>query len=240
MKKKKTKSSIVEDGIIRDIDRGVYQEGALIPTEKELAKKYNVSPGTARKAALSLAQQGLLHRIPGKGTIVNFDNYNRIKYYRFVESIGAEFFSFNLSVLDIDIIPADKELSACLKLRAGSKIIKLERMGKISEDFLIHTISFLPKRFYRGLESYPRDQFIKNALWKIQEAHYKIKIKEKQEFLSIVSADAHISQLLEVAEQTPVLRIEMILVSQEDKVVEYRISHCNIGRYKFVTLQSTI
>jgi GntR family transcriptional regulator len=237
-KKKKTLFSVVENKITRDIENGVYQEGALIPTEQELAAKYNVSPGTARKAALNLARQGILYRVPGKGTMVNFKNYNRIKYFRFVEDIGTETFSFNLSILNIDVISADRKLSACLNLRQGSKIIRLERMGKISDQFLIHTISYLPKRYYKGLESYPKDQFIKNTLWKLQETHYKLKLKQKKEYLSIVQSDAEISRLLEIPESKSILRIEMILISHDDKPIEYRLSHCNIGNNKFVTIQS--
>ncbi len=238
MAKKKPLFSVVEKKITKDIENGIYQEGSLIPTEKELAAKYNVSQGTARKAALNLARQGILHRVPGKGTMVNFKNYNRIKYFRFVEEIGAETFSFNLSILNIDVISADRTLSAYLTLRRGSKIIRLERMGQISDRSLIHTISFLPKRYYKGLETYPKDQFIKNTLWKLQETHYRLRLKEKQEYLSIVQSDAKLSRLLEIPESTPVLRIEMILISNDDKPIEYRLSHCNIENYKFVTIQS--
>lgn len=240
MNKKKTLFSIVENKIKNEIEKGVYRAGDLIPTEHELAKKFKVSQGTARKAALNLAQQGILHRVPGKGTMVTFKNYDRILYFRFVEAIGKETFSFNLSILNIDIVSADKELSNHLKLRKGSKIIRLERMGKLTEGLLIHTMSFLPKRYFPGLESYPKDQFIKNTLWKLQESHYKIKINQKQEYLSIVLSNQHISQLLEVPEQTPILCIEMVLISQAEKVIEYRISYCNIGKNKFVTVQNTV
>lgn len=170
--------------------------------------------------------------------MVNFKNYNRIKYFRFVEEIGAETFSFNLSILNLDVISADRTLSTYLNLRRGSKIIRLERMGQISDQSLIHTISFLPKRYYKGLETYPKDLFIKNTLWKLQETHYRLKLKQKQEYLSIVQSDAEISRLLEIPESTPILRIEMIMISHDDNPIEYRLSHCNIGNNKFVTIQS--
>lgn len=42
-----------------------------IPQEEKLAKIFNVSRGTVRRAILDLVNQGVLYRIPGKGTFVN-------------------------------------------------------------------------------------------------------------------------------------------------------------------------
>lgn len=42
-----------------------------LPSEEILAKNFNVSRGTVRRAISDLVNQGLLYRIPGKGTFVN-------------------------------------------------------------------------------------------------------------------------------------------------------------------------
>ena len=68
---------------LRDLLMSRIQEGDLkvnqkIPSERELSENYNVSRTSIRKALLSLAQEGVLIRIPGKGTFVSshFDANN--------------------------------------------------------------------------------------------------------------------------------------------------------------------
>mgnify|MGYP000116422167 CR=1 FL=1 len=43
----------------------------MLPPEEEIAKKFKVSRGTVRRAILDLVNQGILYRIPGKGTFIN-------------------------------------------------------------------------------------------------------------------------------------------------------------------------
>ncbi|AYF27533.1 GntR family transcriptional regulator [Micromonospora tulbaghiae] len=60
--------------ILRDIrtqiDRGLLKPGDKIPTTKELADKYDTSPGTARKAVEILLEAGILEGRQGLGVFV--------------------------------------------------------------------------------------------------------------------------------------------------------------------------
>jgi GntR family transcriptional regulator of arabinose operon len=53
------------------IQNGAYQPGQQIPPEMELARTLGVSRGTLRQALQVLVDEGLLERIPGKGTFLN-------------------------------------------------------------------------------------------------------------------------------------------------------------------------
>jgi DNA-binding LacI/PurR family transcriptional regulator len=54
-----------------EIRNGAYQPGQQIPPEMELAKTMGVSRGTLRQAMQVLVEEGLLERIPGKGTFLS-------------------------------------------------------------------------------------------------------------------------------------------------------------------------
>lgn len=57
--------------ILRDaITDGALDQGAPLPTERELAERYNISRITVRKALNSLQREGLLTRRRGAGTFV--------------------------------------------------------------------------------------------------------------------------------------------------------------------------
>ena len=70
MSKEKFRYSMIYDDIKKDILEDVYAVGSLLPTEQVLSEKYDVNRSTLRKAMQMLADEGLIEKCPGKGTVV--------------------------------------------------------------------------------------------------------------------------------------------------------------------------
>jgi len=232
----------VQERLREEIASGKLKEGDLIPSEQQLARTYGVSQGTARKAVLDLTQQGIFYRKQGKGTFVVFDKANRGRYrnFRFVDGLNSELVNVNLGFVKIEVIPAKGEVAQHLHLRSGARVIRLDRMGKIADEFLVYTISYLPKHLYQGLEKYTAEDFLKNTLWKLQEIYFGIRVEKREEFISAVAADTEMARLLEVERGSPLLRLEVKLTSFSGDVVEYRVSHCQLGHLRFYINQPGI
>jgi DNA-binding LacI/PurR family transcriptional regulator len=60
----------IADIIRKDIERGVIQPGAKLPTETDMASHWNVSRMTAHRAMRSLQDEGLVERHPRIGSVV--------------------------------------------------------------------------------------------------------------------------------------------------------------------------
>ncbi|MBO0996032.1 GntR family transcriptional regulator [Bacillus sp. SD088] len=60
----------IYDELCKKIINKQYQEGDRVPSEKELAELYEVSRITSKKALELLANDGLIVRLPGKGSFV--------------------------------------------------------------------------------------------------------------------------------------------------------------------------
>lgn len=60
----------IENDILDKISTCFYKKNDMIPTELELARNYNVSRVTVRRATDNLVAKGLLYRTPGVGTFV--------------------------------------------------------------------------------------------------------------------------------------------------------------------------
>ena len=62
--------SQIKELIMRSITSGEFKAGSRIASEVELAQKYGVSRITTKQALLELMQEGIVYRVPGKGTFV--------------------------------------------------------------------------------------------------------------------------------------------------------------------------
>ena len=70
MSKEKFRYSMIYDDIKEGIQSGAYPVGSLLPTEQTLASQYDVNRSTLRKAMQMLADEGLIEKCAGKGTVV--------------------------------------------------------------------------------------------------------------------------------------------------------------------------
>ena len=61
----------IYDDLLSDIKSGAYDDGARMPSEKELAEQYGVSRITSKKALEMLAERQYVFRQPGRGTFVS-------------------------------------------------------------------------------------------------------------------------------------------------------------------------
>ncbi len=225
----------VQDRLRKDIASGRFKDGGTIPSEPELAREYGVSQGTVRKAILDMTQQGIFYRKQGKGTFLDIGKASRSKSqnFRFIEAPDSELIKVKMTFLKSWIIPAEGEVANYLKLKKPARVICLERMGKMTDQFLIYTISYLPQTLYKGIEKYTAEDFIKNTLWKMQQIYFGIRIEKREEFISAVAADDTMARILRVKPGSPILRIETKLTSFKGDIVEYRVSHCQAGHLKF-------
>jgi len=62
--------SQIRDYILANIQQSHWQANDQLPTEQELASKFNVSRFTVKKAMAELVKEGLIYRIQGKGSFI--------------------------------------------------------------------------------------------------------------------------------------------------------------------------
>lgn len=77
---------LIENYIIKNIENGNFKIGDQIPTEKNLAEKFNVSRMTVNKALSSLANKRIINRISGKGSFVS-----KVRFDKQIKSIPQSF-----------------------------------------------------------------------------------------------------------------------------------------------------
>src|SRR5690606_24196668 len=115
--------------ILQGLDRGEWKPGESIPSELELAARFQVSQGTVRKAIDELAAENLLIRRQGKGTFVATHNEAKVRFrfLRLTPDDGKPAASGS-QILDCRRVKAPADISPLLELRSGESVVNLRRL----------------------------------------------------------------------------------------------------------------
>ena len=72
------------DALRSDIRDQRWAEQEALPTDGELGERFGVSRQTVRRAYLELVNEGLVYRVPGRGTFIT---PSHLRYHRAFETI---------------------------------------------------------------------------------------------------------------------------------------------------------
>jgi GntR family transcriptional regulator len=182
----------IKDFLIRSLEEGEWGPGDAIPSEGELAARFNVSQGTVRKAIDEMAAENLLVRRQGKGTFVATHDDPR-SFYRFLRLVpddGAATHAVSDPFSCETFVEAVPEVSAALGLAVGAKVIctssvLLRFNGKpvvFDQIYLLANCS----RPDPGAPERGRDR----SLYSLFENDYGVRMINAEEHLRAVAADA--------------------------------------------------
>jgi GntR family transcriptional regulator len=137
--------------IIKEISNGKYPAGALLPSENQLAERYNVSRPTIRAAFARLLERGYVIRQRGVGTYIADRPSIANPLYQFLdiqERISARGFSPGFKQLKTEIIKADDRLSKTLEVSVGSNILNIQKVFTADGNPIILFINYIPEWIY--------------------------------------------------------------------------------------------
>jgi GntR family transcriptional regulator len=118
--------------LLGSLQSGEWRPGAPIPSEMELAARYEVSQGTVRKAIDELATENLLIRHQGKGTFVA-SHHSEAWQYRF----------FSLMPDSGKKAPLKSHFLACKPIKSPSIIAQLLKTPASEQVFQIDRVQSL-------------------------------------------------------------------------------------------------
>ena len=125
----------IADGLRRDIEKGRYPIGSLLPTELQLCESYEISRHTAREALRILINDRMVERRQGSGTMVIATDRQRFNHSI---STVADLLQYGantrLKVVDSMRMKADERLSALLGCSVGAECIHVHGLRSASKD----------------------------------------------------------------------------------------------------------
>jgi DNA-binding GntR family transcriptional regulator len=219
-----------------------YSEGERLPTEAELSRAHRVSRQTVRRAYQDLVADGIVHRIPGKGT--------------FPASGGRYLRSFG-SIDELLSLSLDTELQIVSPLAIVVRPEIAELLGLEFDDvaevtfFRLHqnlpfcftTVALTPAIGERllSVESLTRAGARSRAtILGLLDTMLEQPVTGAKQSVTAVAAPAEIAGHIDCAPGAPVLCIERLYFSLDGRPAEHAVNYFNPSRYSYrLRLQRT-
>jgi GntR family transcriptional regulator, phosphonate transport system regulatory protein len=204
------------------IGNGGYTPGARLPTEAELSQHFRVNRHTVRRALEELTRAGLVRVEQGRGSFVAEDviEYAVEPRTRFSEWIRKHNKEPSGRVLQLKETAATAHVAAGLGIRAGARIVLMERLGFADgRPVSLATHHFPAVRFRGLLEALRGSTSITAALKSVGVEDYLRQTSRVSARLPSPEEAA----LLGMPRNRPVLVCENTNVDRAGAVVEYGV-----------------
>ena len=234
-----TRYKEVKEGILAALTAQEWKGGEVIPSEKRLAERFGVSIGTLRKAIDELCAENILIRHQGLGTFVAMHRRDRhfFRYFRVVRRDGERSYPV-VELVNFKKGKASRVIAAKLGIAEGTRVFTFTNALALHDKVVMAETITLPETLFPTLtEPMLRDR--KDTLYNFYQDAFGINVVGTDERVRVSQASELEGKLLALATGAPVLEVERIAYSYNQKPVEYRISRVNTEEYEYVGSVST-
>lgn len=212
----------IKDFLIGSLERGEWGPGDAIPSEGELAQRFNVSQGTVRKAIDEMAAENLLVRRQGKGTFVATHSDPR-SFYRFLRLVPDDGVAVPAASdpFFCQRIESSDEVAAVLGLKPGAPVVHVKRLLRFSGETVVFDQIYLAGDLFEGL-TLEALRGGERSLYSLFESDFGVRMINAEEHLRAVAADQESASMLGVAVGDPLLLVERTAYTYGNKPVEWR------------------
>ena len=219
--------------LVQRLQQGEWKPGEPIPSELELAARFQVSQGTVRKAVDELAAENLLVRRQGKGTFVATHQEPRaqFRFLRLVPDRG-ERVPTQSTFLECRRVRAPADVAQQLALRGGEGVVYLRRLLTAGGVPLVLDDIWLPAALFRGLTPERLAEY-RGPLYGLFESEFGTRMIRADERIRAVAAEQDVAALLQVAPGSPLLLVDRVSYTYRDQPVEVRRGFCVTTEYHY-------
>lgn len=220
--------------LIADIASGRVPPGGGLPNETELARRFDVSIGTLRRAVDELVAEHILVRQQGRGTFVGKLDRDRFmfQFFKIARRDGQREFP-QVRLLSFAKGKATPQEAAVLGLAAAAPVWRIENLLSLQGQPVIHDHLVLPVALFPDLT---RERFAGRAgtIYELYQTEFGVTVVDTEERVRADAAPADSAAWLGLAEGAPVLRIERTAVSFGQQPAEWRVSVVDTRQHDYV------
>ena len=175
---------------------------------RKLAKQYNVSRITVRRAVDDLVSQGLVEKKQGKGTFICRQKF--AKDIKNLQSFSEMCRHMNMKpggqMLENKLVLADDKIQKQLNLEPGSYVVYISRLRTADGEPVAIEKNYFPVKYSFLLEK----QFNDNSLFECLQEEAKVRVASSEKRIELCRATAEEAKLMKVKKGTPLLYIKSV------------------------------
>jgi GntR family transcriptional regulator len=229
--------SQIKSLLVKQLETGEWQPGESIPSEMDLAARFQVSQGTVRKAIDELAAENLLIRRQGKGTFVATHTETKSSMFRFLRirrNDGQNEYPES-ELLDVKRVRAPADVARALEISTGDATMVLRRVLRYGGMPTVLDEITLPGALFKGFTKERFDAY-EGSMYGFFETEFGVRMLRAEEQVRAVAADPATAEVLRVGMGSPLLSVERIAYTYGDKPVEFRRGLCTTRSHHYANL----
>jgi GntR family transcriptional regulator len=201
-----------------------YRPHDRLPTEDELVRALGVSRTTVRLAFQVLLKDGLVRRVPGRGTFVSADP-GRHPAEWLVESADDVITSptrlrHRYRFVEIRDVGASRELAAVFGRPVGAPLTEFRRLRLVDGRPFFHVTLHVPREL---AERVPRTRLREKPMVSLLEEHCGVRVVAADQWASATRADPEVARHLRITPGDPLLRVERHFFDERRRVIEVAV-----------------
>lgn len=211
---------------------GQYSAGDQVPTEAEMVKEYGVSRITVRQAMGSLADEGLIRREAGRGTFVTDlgARGDTLELDQSIEELISWGLATSVSLLDCAELPANRAEAEELGIPEDSPLLRCKRLRYYGDDPYCFILNRMPMEIGRRI---PRERWEQGSVLHYIEEGLGIPLRIARQRFRATLADANLARWLQVRIGAPLLLVDYLIRTDEDRPVEMAQLYYRSDIYSF-------
>ncbi|MBM7644958.1 GntR family trehalose operon transcriptional repressor [Scopulibacillus daqui] len=215
------------------IQKGKYMTGELLPSEHELADRYDSSRETIRKALNFLSQNGYIQKVRGKGSIVldvgkyDFPVSGLVSFKELATRTGKP---WKTNVHELVLVKPNHYIQQQLKLKKTDEVWKVVRSREIDDEKIILDIDYIKKQFVPTITK----DCCENSLYNYFENDLNLVISFAKKEITVEEASSADKACLDLKGYTHVVVVKNYVYLEDASLLQYTESRHRLDKFRFV------
>jgi DNA-binding GntR family transcriptional regulator len=230
----------LRDALRGEIAAGEYRDGARLPTESELVARHGLSRQTVRRAFQDLVAEGVVYRVPGRGTYASDQGRRYLRQFGSIEDLMS--LSDDTAMEVLAGLRRRVDVDAASRLRLDDDVVYSVVFRRLHDGvpFVLTTVHLVPSVALPMLESSAlADGTVgTHTVIGLLEPHLAEPIVEAAQSITVAPADNLVAEVVQCDPGHPMLRVDRLYSDSSGRPVELSVSHFLPEQYTYrVTLR---
>ena len=230
---RKNKFQEIYQELSSQIQEGILRANTQLPSEHELADRYDTSRETVRKALNLLSQNGFIQKIRGKGSIVletnkfSFPVSGLVSFQELSKSMGK---SSMTTVHDFGLIEPDPFLQQQLQADSDELVWKVLRSRQIDGENIILDKDYFLKKYVPKLSK----EIAEKSIYAYLETELGLKISFAKKEIVVVDCTDEDKRLLDLGNFQHIVVVKNYVYLDDASLFQYTESRHRLDKFRFV------